>query len=266
MEQPLGFVDIHCHLLPGLDDGASTWDEALAMAEIAAADGISTIVATPHQLGSYAANQGDAIRARVGGLQSLLEERGIPLEVLPGADVRIEPGLVAKIRSGAIVTLADQGRHVLLELPHEVYLPLDRLLANFEAAGLVAVLSHPERNAGIMERPKVVASLVARGCLVQVTAAALTGGFGSRVRQVAESLVAQGLVHFVSTDAHGPRLRPPLLAQAFERAAEIAGHDAAVELFCRNPAAVVSGGEVVPGPRKWAKPRRVGWLPWRNAG
>ena len=266
MERPPDFVDIHCHLLPDLDDGARGWEETLAMAELAAADGISAIVATPHQLGNYAANHGDEIRACVGRLQSLLDERGIPLRVLPGADARIEPGMIAKVQSGEVLTLADRGRHVLVELPHEVYLPLERLLANLQAAGLSGILSHPERNAGIMARPKVVKSLVDRGCLIQVTAAALIGGFGSRARQVAESLVKQGLVHFVGSDAHSARSRPPLLSQAFHRVAEIAGRDVAVELFCRNPAAVVSGREIVPGARNGAKPLRGAWFPWRKVG
>ncbi len=266
MEQTLDFVDIHCHLLPGVDDGATRWEETLAMAELAAADCVSTIVATPHQLGIYTANHGDEIRARADRLQSLLDERGTRLRVLPGADVRIEPGLIAKIRSGEVVSLADQGRHVLVELPHEVYLPLDRLLAEFQAEGLTAILSHPERNVGIMARPGVVKPLVDQGCLIQVTAGALTGSLGPRVRQVAESLVKQGLVHFIATDAHNRRSRPPVLSQAFRRVAEIAGRDAAVEMFCRNPGAVVSGREIVPGARKIANSRRAAWLPWRRAG
>jgi protein-tyrosine phosphatase len=266
VEQTLDFVDIHCHLLPGVDDGPSGWEETLPMAEIAAADCVSTIVATPHQLGIYAANHGDEIRVLAGCLQSRLDERGIPLRVLPGADIRIEPGLIAKIHSGEVVTLADQGRHVLLELPHEVYLPLDRLLADFQAEGLTGILSHPERNAGIAARPGVVKSLVDQGCLIQITAGALSGGLGTRVRQVAESLVKQGLVHFVATDAHSPRFRPPVLSRAFRRVAEIAGRDAAVEMFCRNPGAVVSGREIIPGARKGSKSRRVAWLPWRRAG
>jgi protein-tyrosine phosphatase len=266
VERKLCFVDIHCHLLPDLDDGARGWKESLAMAKLAVADGISTIVATPHQLGNYADNHGDEIRARVDRLQTLLDRREIPLQVLPGADVRIESGLIAKIQSGEVVSLADQGQHVLLELPHEVYLPLEGLLAKLDAAGLTGILSHPERNAGIMARPGVVRSLVDRGCLIQVTAAALTGGFGSGVRQVAELLVKQGLVHFVSSDAHSPRSRPPRLSDAFERVTEIAGQEMAVELFCTNPTAVACGRDVVPGARSAAGPPRRGWLPWRKAG
>jgi protein-tyrosine phosphatase len=260
------FVDIHCHLLPGIDDGASTWEESLAMARAAADDGIATIVATPHQLGAHAANQGREIRARTERLQTFLDQRGIPLEVLPGADVRIEPELIAKIRSGEVLTLADQGRHVLLELPHEVYLPLNRLLADLAAAGLSGILSHPERNHGILAQPSVVQSLVQAGCLIQITAESLTGGFGSRVRALGESLVKQGLVHFVSTDAHGPRQRPPLLSRAYRRVAEIAGQSLAEEVFCANPACVAAGRRVPGGPRKVSKPTRIGWLPWRKTG
>jgi len=266
LETPLHFVDIHCHLLPELDDGAGCWDDALSMAEIAVADGIATIVATPHQLGNFAANRGDVIRAQAERLQAKLRKSNVSLRVLPGADVRIEPGMIAKIRAGEVLTLADRGRHVLLELPHELYLPLDRLLADFKGARLTGILSHPERNQGIMAQPGVVRSLVSAGCLIQVTAGSLVGAFGSRVRDLAERLVAQGLVHFVSTDAHSPRSRPPLLAGAFDRVVELAGGSLAEELFCRNPAAVAAGRAVTPGPRKAARLARFGWLPWRKAG
>ena len=205
------FVDIHCHLLPGLDDGASSRDEALAMAEMAVADGIETIVATPHQLGSHAKNSGETIRAATAEFQRLLGQAAGALRVLPGADVRIEPDLPQRIRSGEVVTLGDHRRHVLLELPHDVYVPLDRLLAELAAAGLVGILSHPERNRGILHQPGVVRPLVERGCLLQVTAGSLTGAFGSQVQKFASSLVEQGLVHFVSTDAHSTTTRPPVL-------------------------------------------------------
>ncbi len=266
LETPLHFVDIHCHLLPELDDGAGSWHEALAMARLAADDGISTIVATVHQLGNFAANRGDEIRAQAKRLQAMLSERGIPLKVLPGADVRIEPGMIGKIRTGEVLTLADRGRHVLLELPHEIYLPLDRLLVDLKRAGLTGILSHPERNQGITAQPGVVKFLVHAGCLIQVTAASLLGGFGARVQNVAESLVKQGLVHFVSTDAHSPRSRPPLLSEAYDRVAELASPSMATQWFCRNPAAVAAGRAVAPGPRKAATPVRRGWLSWSRVG
>jgi protein-tyrosine phosphatase len=256
------FVDIHCHLLPGLDDGAADWDAAAAMAEMAVADGIGTIVATPHQLGSNAKNSGEMIRAATGRFQEFLDGRRLPLRVLPGADVRIEPDLPQKIRRGEVLTLADRRRHVLLELPHEIYVPLERLLAELASAGLAGILSHPERNLGIIKRPGVLRPLVERGCLLQVTAGSLTGTFGSEIQRFAESLVEQGLVHIVATDAHGTKTRPPLLRPAFERLAELAGEEAAVDLCCRNPGAVAIGGTVSTRRREPAKSTWAGWFRW----
>ena len=151
---------------------------------------------------------------------------------------------------------------MLLELPHDVYVPLQRLLAELAAAGLVGILSHPERNLGILNRPSIPRRLVEQGCLLQVTAGSLTGAFGSEVQKFTESLVEQGLVHFVSTDAHGTKNRPPLLRPAFERVAELAGKDAARDLCCRHPGAVATGGMVPAGRRKSSKSAWTGWFRW----
>lgn len=260
MSRAKPFADIHCHLLPGLDDGAGTLDKALAMAEIALADGIDTIVATPHQLGNYVQNTGDVIRKAVDDFQRELDRRNMPLRVLPGGDVRIEPGMVEKIRRGEVVTLGDHRRHILLELPHEVYLPLDRLMAELTHAGVVGILSHPERNQGLIRQPKPLRTLVDRGLLLQVTAGSLTGGFGPQIEKFAESLVSQGLVHFVSTDAHGTKSRPPLIGKAFRRVAKLAGEGTAVDLCCVNPLAVANGHTVAGGRRGSEKFARLGWF------
>lgn len=255
------FTDIHCHILPGIDDGAAGESESLAMAEMALADGIETIIATPHQLGANAGNSGDAIRAAVARFQTLLNQRRLPLTVLPGADVRIEPDLVGKVRRREVVTLGDHGRHVLLELPHEVYLPLDRLLAELASGGIVGILSHPERNRGILRRPGVVRRLVENGCLMQITAGSLTGEFGEASQRLAVSLVEERLVHFVATDAHGVKRRRPQMHPAFDVVARLAGETAAIDLCCRNPAAVARGGVAqMPTPASEKTYARPGWF------
>ncbi len=230
------------------------------MAEMAVADGIGTIIATPHQLGNHARNSGQTIRAAAARFQQFLDGRRVPLSVLPGADVRIEPDLLRKIRTGEVLTMADRRRHVLLELPHDVYVPLDRLLAELHSAGLVGVLSHPERNHGILNRPNVLRPLVERGCLMQVTAGSLTGVFGLHVQRFSESLVEQGLVHFVGTDAHGTKARSPMLGAAFDRVTELAGRETAVDLCCRHPAIVATGGMVRPRCREPTKTTWTGWF------
>jgi protein-tyrosine phosphatase len=260
MNCPPTFIDLHCHLLPGLDDGPAAAEQSLAMAELAVAEGIETIVATPHQLGNHAGNSAAAIRSAARQFQELLEQRGLPLRVLPGADVRIEPDLREKIRRDEVLTLADRRRHVLLELPHEIYIPLEPMLAELAAAGLTGILSHPERNRGIMSRPEVLRPLIERGCLMQITAESLIGGFGARVGKFAETLVRQGLVHFLATDAHDAVVRPPRMRQAFQRIVELAGERAAVDLCQENPKAVIEGRTIAVRKTPMEKTSRFGWF------
>lgn len=259
-------IDIHCHMLPAIDDGAASWDDSLAMAEMAVRDGIKTIITTPHQLGNFSGNRGDTIRDLTSEFQELLDQHEIPLTVLPGADVRIEPEMIAGIRAGDVLTLADRRRHVLLELPHEVYLPLDRLLDDLRAARLVGILSHPERNRGILTRPDVLGPLVDAGCLMQVTAGSIVGTFGPQIQQFAQRLVSDGLVHFLATDAHSPRSRRPLMRRALQQVAALVGREAAHELCCRNPSFVAAGRDVPPGRARWARRGLRRWFSWSKAG
>ncbi len=253
-------------MLPGLDDGSDSWDESLAMARMAVTDGFSTVIVTPHQLGTYGGNSGDVIRLRTQQFQEFLDSNRVPLRVLPGADVRIEPDLVGKIRAGEVLTLADRRRYVLLELPHELYVPLDRLLGELDSAGLIGILSHPERNKGLLNRPQLIEPLVDAGCLMQVTAGSVTGSFGPEIMQFSEWLLSQGLVHFLATDAHGQKSRRPLMYGAFQRVEQLVGYSAAYEMCCRNPASVVADEEVRPGRRRPRKTGLTSWLPWRKAG
>lgn len=254
------FVDIHCHIAAGIDDGPADWDESLRMAETALTNGIGTIIVTPHQLGRYSQNSAATIRKAVEHLQSLLDKHELPLRVLPGADVRVEPDLPAKIANGDVLTLADGRQYVLLELPHEVYLPLERVLAELERVGLTSILSHPERNQGIIHRPEVVHQLAEQGCLLQLTAGSLTGEFGSTVQKFAEMLLREGLVHFIATDAHRLKHRAPCMKEAFFRAVGLVGEETAVELCCRNPEAITSGKKLVNSHHKGLKPEKSPWF------
>ncbi|HYO24964.1 MAG TPA: CpsB/CapC family capsule biosynthesis tyrosine phosphatase [Lacipirellulaceae bacterium] len=258
------FVDIHCHLLPAVDDGPRDVAGALAMAQMAVADGTTTLVVTPHQLGSYSGrNRADDVRRRTADLQSELRAAGIPLTLLPGGDVRIEQDLPQRIAMGDALTLGDQGRHLLLELPHELYLPLEELLATLQRHGITGILSHPERNAGLLARPEIAARLVDAGCLMQVTAGSFTGAFGPQSQALAERMVGAGLVHFVASDGHGVESRRPRLSRAFDRVAELAGEPAAVDLCCRFPASVAAGqpgpGGRRPTPAARRTSRSSGW-------
>jgi len=228
------------------------------MAEMAVGDGIAAIVATPHQLGSYAHNDGDTIRALACELQDLLAARDIPLTVLPGADVRIEPEMASGLVAGSVLSLADRRRHVLLELPHETYIPLQPVLRQLAGAGLAGILSHPERNQGLLRQPQLLAPLVEQGCLMQITAGSLLGAFGHKSQVLCETMLGEGLVHFVATDAHAVRARRPLLSAAFARTAELTSWETAESLFSENPRRVANGEEV----DATARLRKTGSFRW----
>jgi len=262
--QPL--FDTHCHLLPGLDDGPADWDISLAMARHAASDGIRTIVATPHQLGMYRTNTADRIRQVAAELQRRLVAERIALQVFPGSEIRLEPDLARRIEAGEAITLADRGRHVLVELPHEIYVPCEDMLADLRRAGLVAVLAHPERNAGVQRQPDVLPSLVRRGCHLQVTAGSLLGKFGSMAQKLAENLITRGMVSLVATDAHGMKGRRPGLAAAYDRIAERWGEAAATEFCCENPARLGQGSDSRPVRPATAWRGWGSWFGWRAAG
>ena len=240
----LSFVDIHCHILPGIDDGARTWDDALDMARLAVANGTDTIIATPHQLGNYNRNEGDTIRDATRSLQQFLQHQQIPLRVLPGADVRIEPDLATKVKQGSVLSLADRQRHVLLELPHELYFPIEPVNRELRRERMIGILSHPERNQGLLANPDLVGQLVHDGCLMQITAGSLNGTFGPASQALCESMLSEGLVHFIASDGHGPKSRRPLMEPAFHRAAELIGEESATQICMDNPRQICIGGDV----------------------
>lgn len=247
-------------MLPGIDDGAGDWATSLAMARMAVADGFQTVITTPHQLGSYQQNRGEMIRSLATEFQQRLESEHIPLRVLPGADVRIEDGMLGRLQDGDLVTLGDHRRHVLLELPHELYMPLEGLLEQLARMEMVGILSHPERNLGILRQPDVLRPLVEAGCLMQVTASSITGGFGEVIQTFVAEMLADGLVHFVATDAHGVRARRPVMQRAYQHVSQLVNEATALDLCCRHPAAVAAGKDVTAGPRKTKTRSFASWL------
>ncbi|OEU53149.1 MAG: hypothetical protein BA871_01415 [Desulfuromonadales bacterium C00003096] len=228
-------IDIHCHILPGIDDGSSSLEESLAMAEIAIADGIHTIVATPHIKGEVHVPQ--FLQQQVAKLNGVLNKRGYPLQILTGADVS------AMLPPQEIAHYTINGtNYFLLEFPHS-HLPhqANQMVFQMCLAGLRPIITHPERNPSIIREPELLFSLVDAGCLVQITAGSLTSNFGADSRDCAAYLLKMGQVHFLATDAHSPTHRRPVLSEGVSAAAAIIGEQAALKLVTSNPAAVVAG-------------------------
>jgi protein-tyrosine phosphatase len=258
-------LDLHCHLLPGIDDGAPDIETSLAMARIAVEDGIRTIACTPHIYPGMYDNDAPGIRKAIAALQRRLEEEGIGLQLVEGADVHLDSDLVGAIRGGRVPTLAGS-RYLLLEPPHHVAPPHfeDQVFA-LMTAGIVPVITHPERLTWVEDHYDLFMRLVERGTWMQITAGALTGRHGRRPKYWAERFVGEGKAHLLATDAHDTRRRPPLLAEAREAAALLVGDADAEHLVATRPAGIVANAapETMPKlPRRESGASQPGFWKW----
>ena len=232
-------IDLHCHMLPGLDDGASDMGVALAMARLAIADGIVTTVCTPHIMPGVYDNAGPGIRVAVERFSLALEEAGIPLTVAVGADVHLDPGLLSGLQSGRVPTLG-RSRYFLLEPPHHSAPPrLDEFAFGLVAAGYVPILTHPERLSWIEGQFDLVRQMAKSGVLMQLTAGSLLGRFGRRAKYWAERMLDEDLVDILATDAHDCDLRPPQLSKGRDAIAHRCNDATANRLVATNPLSVL---------------------------
>ncbi|MCU0594280.1 MAG: hypothetical protein MUC98_02295 [Desulfobacterota bacterium] len=246
-------IDLHCHILPGLDDGSSSAEESLAMARLALEDGIHTIVATPHTSdGVYDVPLAEIIRS-VGSFRELLRSSGLALKICVGADIHLCPGMTEKIRKGELGTLNDTGKYVLLELPPQT-LPsgVREEIFSLKMAGITPIITHPERHPAILRDMNLLYDFIVMGALSQITAMSLTGEFGQGVRGCSQELLKHRLVHVIATDAHSAENRPPLLSRAAHEAAELTGSDSlAASLVEGLPAKILAGEPVeIPEPMR----------------
>jgi protein-tyrosine phosphatase len=238
-------IDMHSHILPGIDDGAADWDEALAMARVAVEDGIKEMVCTPHWfLGKYE-NERQKVLPRFAEFEKRLETEKIPLKVHSGTELRIDISIPDRLRAGTLLTLNDGSGYVLLELPDET-LPenLHEFFWNLQINGYRPILSHVERNPWLRKNPRLLFEWVENGILTQITAASLLGGFTEEIREFALFLVDRRLVHMVVTDTHGLRTRAPKLSGARRVIEDLTGPEMAERMFYGTPRLILNGEDV----------------------
>ncbi len=241
------FTDIHCHCLPGLDDGPGTMAEALALCERLVAEGIATIVATPHQLGRFdGCNEAAKVRNATSELNRQLQKASIRLTVLPGGDVRVDERVCRLLQTDRILTLADGGKYILLELPHEIFIDVEPLLTELAALKVRAIISHPERHNALDRRPSVVLKWLDVGAHLQITASSLLGYWGAEAHRAAWHFLNSGWATLVATDSHDIDGRRPRMRAAFGRINKRLGEDLARLVCIENPSRVVNGQDIVP--------------------
>jgi protein-tyrosine phosphatase len=275
-------IDLHTHILWGLDDGARTIEDSLEMCRIAYRDGIRIIVATPHTLNGLYQNNRPSILAKVRELNTVIRNRlsvtsselSYPLsvtsskshlrttdntylvtdnkspitdnqsqlKVLPGADVCLCEGTLPQLDGGKLTTIGDEGKSLLLEFPfHGMPYGAEEVLFQLVTRGIIPIISHPERNLEVGRRPRRYYEMIRMGCLGQLTAMSLTGGFGPGVMRVAGRLLKGGFVHLIASDAHSTDGRPPILSHAVRAAATIVGRKEAWKMVTEYPWAILEG-------------------------
>lgn len=234
-------IDVHCHILPGIDDGPDSLELALAMAESGIADGVTHVVATPHSNNTYRFDF-----ARVRELRDELQSKiGDRLTLATGCDFHLSPENLEALRANPAPFCINQLDYLLVEF-NEYSIPpyMDQILHNIQLLGLRPVITHPERNAILRLQTDRLRKWVRLGCFVQVTAGSLTGVFGPSSQKDAWRWMTDGLVHFVASDAHNTRGRPLKLAPAYAVVREQLGEETARALFVENPMAAFEGREL----------------------
>jgi len=241
-------IDLHTHILPGLDDGAQTIEQSLAMAKMAVEDGINKIVATPHIFrGNYVYKDEkigiiDETRRQ---LVQALEENNINLEVYSGAEVHISHNLLDEIIKHRHVLVINRGSYMFVEFPSEhVFSGVKNLFFELMSEGITPIIAHPERNSAFFRSPELLYELIQMGAFAQANSGSFYGNYGSRALEAAYQFLELRLIHFIASDCHNTKSIVPNLSQALQKAAEIIGEEDAKALVEGNPQAVLDDAEL----------------------
>ncbi|KKI93269.1 tyrosine protein phosphatase [Bacillus sp. SA1-12] len=236
-------IDIHSHILPGVDDGAQTVEDAISMAKLAVEEGITKIIATPHHQNGKYINSKEHILEEVIDLNRILQNEKIPLEVLPGQETRIYGELLDDLEKGDILTL-NASNYLFIELPSgHVPRYTEKLLFDVQLKGLTPVIVHPERNSEVIENPEILFNLVKKGSLTQVTAGSISGHFGKKIQKFSMQLIETNQTHFISSDAHNISTRKFRIRESISVVEKEFGRQA-VYYFHENAELLIQGKTV----------------------
>ncbi len=233
-------IDTHLHILPGVDDGPETIEEALALARVLVEEGIHSAIATPHYNDEFPRLSAAEIQARVHDMQKVFDRHSIPLRLYAGHEVLIKPGLIEDIQTGRVATL-NKSRYLLLELWNNAWLPeTERVIFELRAFGIIPIIAHPERYQAIQQDPTRLSAVFDRGALAQLTASSLVGMQGKATQRCAETLLKKGLISCIASDAHDLHRRPPCVARGLQRAVELVGQARVKCMIETQPAAIIN--------------------------
>jgi protein-tyrosine phosphatase len=234
-------IDLHCHIIPGVDDGSDSMEESIEMARIAEHDGIEKIVATPHlfQASSNIKSFNEVAEER-DKLIIALKENNIQIEIYPGAEVHISHNLIDEIRENREYITLNGSSYLFIEFPADHVFPhIKNLFFELMSEGITPIIAHPERNYVFIHNPELFFELIQMGALSQVNSGSFLGVYGTRIKDAAFRFLKLNLTHFIASDAHSTRTRVPRLSEAVKKAAAIIGEKNAFSLVRENPQAVL---------------------------
>ena len=214
----MGMIDLHCHILPGIDDGAKTVEDSIAMAEKAISQGITHILCTPHHLNGKYTNPANDVIPRVARLQKEFDQRNLPITLLEGQEIRINGSLIDKLDDHDLLFTDLDNTYMLIEFPTlDVPAYTEQLFFELMSKGHIPVIVHPERNAKFREDPNRLIPFLDMGVLTQLTAPSIVGIFGKDIQKTVMSMMESNMLHMVASDAHGVNTRNFYLKEAYEK-------------------------------------------------
>lgn len=234
-------VDIHCHILPGIDDGSKDWETSLKLANDAVKDGVTHAVLTPHHLNGRYNNHKEDVIALTNQFRQKLEEENIPLTVFAGQEVRLSGDLIPALDNDDILFCDEDGKYMLLEFPSEnVPTYAKNTIFEIKKRGITPVIVHPERNSGILRKPELLQELIEQGCLVQITASSYMGTFGKEIENLSRRFIEAGQASCFASDAHDLPKRDYEYSEALKKLSDEFGEDKSIE-FEENAKKIVNG-------------------------
>lgn len=253
-------VDLHCHLLPGIDDGSKNMEISLRLAKEATENGVTHALLTPHHMnGRYVNHKRDVIRL-TSEFRKQLEAHQIPLTVFPGQEVRINGQLIDALDKDDILFADEDNRYLMLEFPDDdVPHYTNQMIFALQQRGIIPVIVHPERNTKIMDHPELLYQLLEKGCLSQITASSYVGTFGKKVEDFSKKLIANGQGYLFASDAHDLPGRKYEMRQAFDKLGQEFGQELA-ERYADNARAIINGENVPINTIKELKRKKRFWL------
>lgn len=238
-------IDVHCHLLPGIDDGSENWTISLQMARDAVADGITHALMTPHHMNGRFINHAADVIALTNQFQAKLDKNNIPLTVFPSQEIRINGSLLSLLDHHDILTTDEQGQYILIEFPsHEIPTFTNKVLFQLQERDFTPIIVHPERNTELMKHPELLFNMINNGAYSQVTASSYVGTFGKAVQKFSEDIMESGLAQIIASDAHHLPGRTYEMRDAFAKLKKKYGQRRS-HLFNENARAIINGDPLI---------------------